>query len=141
MRSRILLGAIAAGLLVLASPAAAQAETAAASCSAQGPIFGTHTLTAEAYYSTSGANHVWSDAGFSIGGAHTGGKSNVNAGLFVNGGQVWNYSSPDNLQHDTWYGVGIGQTVNAAANEYVNFQGIFDVAGPDPRCNARTPSV
>ena len=140
MRARILMGLAAAGLMVLASPGAAQADTASASCSAQS-VFGTHNLTAEAYYFTSGANHVWTDAGFSIGGSHTGGKSNVNAALFVNGGQVWSYNSPDNLQHDTWYGVGIGATVNAAGNEYVNFQGIFDVAGPDPRCNARTPGV
>jgi hypothetical protein len=140
VRSKLFLGAVVAGLMVLATPVAAHAESVSASCS-DSSIFGTHIMRADAYYVTSGANHIWTDIGFSIGGDHTGGKSNVNAWLYVNGSNVWSYHSPDNLQHDTHYGAGVGVTVNAAANEYMAFQGIFDVAGPDPKCTDSTPSV
>lgn len=141
MRSRILAGFLAAAGLLVMTPAPAQAAFAVAKCSTTNWFSRDHHLYADAYYYIDGANHRWVDIYYYLHGHPTGGKSNLNAWLYANGANVWSYKSPDNREHLVPYGQVIGKTVNASASEYVSFQAIFDVSGPDPKCTAATPRV
>jgi hypothetical protein len=129
-RLRILIVAVlAAATLALAAPA--YAARVGATCSDDGQVF-----SATAFYSPVGAYHDWYQFAYSLGGAGTGGKSNVNIRLFDNSTQRFAYNSPDDLDQNVGYYVSVSPRVRilASHNERVSFEAIFDEFGPDDRC-------
>ena len=143
-RLKALAGVLLAVALVsgagFASPA--QAATAPpAGCTAKWPpiqsIF-TFNFTGSVYYNPNGANEDINALGFLVSGSHTGGKSDVEWNIKENGALRQSGHTPDNLQHNQLFVQPIGVTVAAASIAQAWFHPAFDIAGPDPHCDANT---
>jgi hypothetical protein len=120
---------LAAATLALAAPA--YAASVGTTCSDDG-----HVLSATAFYTPVGAYHDWYWFTYSLSGAGTGGKSNVNIRLFDNNTQRFADNSPDDLDQNVGYYVSVSPRVRilASHNEKVSYEAIFDEFGPDDRC-------
>lgn len=129
--------AIAAFGMVLASSAPASAALSG-SCTDRG-----HNMNFWAYYSDAGSAHQWTEFQYELGGGTTGGESNANFWLYEAGNVVYWNKSPDTLVNSHLYSVTPPWQVytSAAAQEWVLFQGIFDVFGPDPVCSSQTATI
>ena len=134
-----LLVAVVVGVLGFAPPASAEEKTAA--CQATyppvRPIF-TFKFTGTVFYTNNGATEHIHTLGFLIHGAHTGGKSDVGFVIRENGAVRVDGHTPDDLGHDEFRTQGVDATVAAASVTATTFRAAFDIAGPDPHCNAHT---
>lgn len=134
-----------AACLALVTPA--HASTALrASCDTSS---GAHGVRAVAYYSAPTAtHHYWSGTAFNlVGSGGTGGQSNMEIRLYQGSTLIAFRPSLDNVAknymytstaHPRFY---LGEYTNRRYAEYVDFRGIFDTAGTDPWCTARTAVV
>jgi hypothetical protein len=130
-----LAAALAAGL-ALATPAAA--DQVSTTCDKKG-----HNLNAWAYYLDTGTVHQWTSFQYELGGAGTGGESNVDFVVHDGPAVVYWNNSPDDLDNGQMYTVTPPWAVYTAKTslEWVNFLATFDVFGPDPFCGTNTGSI
>jgi hypothetical protein len=135
-RRMTIAASVVAAALAVAPPAAA--TELSAGCNAGG-----HNLSAWAYYAPAGGSNQWYQFDYLIWGQGTDGKSNVNIWLYENSAVRWSYYSPDDVDHNVQYSTGPTSPVyiNAASQEWVKFEGIFDVNWSDPRCVTTTAKV
>ena len=123
---------------IIAAAPPALADQLSISCSVKG-----HNFNGWAYYTDAGSAHQWTSFQYELGGATTGGSSNVR--LWVHDGPdvpYWNHS-PDTLDNGQIYTVTPPWAVYTAmaSLEWVLFQAVFDISGPDPNCGAHTYNI
>jgi len=137
--------ALIAGILAsLAITTPAQADVQPASCNS-----GERYLNAWVYVTEVGPHHHWEQFRYQLGGASTGGKSNVNFWVLEYNDTYsnavtayWNHSE-DNLRTGPLYTVVPPWAVYTwgPTNERTELQATFDIFGPDPQCDAATVPV
>jgi hypothetical protein len=122
---------------VVAIPVPAHAESLQAGCTDSG-----FRLKATAYYAPTGAWNQWTGFDYQLLGG-TGNKSNVNLWVLSDFSTRYTYFSPDSLQNTTVYTHTPPYPVltEPATYEVTQFEAIFDVFGPDPRCPASTQPI
>lgn len=124
-------------LFGMVAPASAD-TTQAANCEKKWPpgTGFTFRFTGTVYYTTNGATEHIHALGFRIHGAHTGGKSDVEYSIKENGVVKLSGHTPDDLQHNETRIIPVSANVAAGAVGQADFLAAFDLAGPDPHCNA-----
>jgi hypothetical protein len=134
-----LAAAVAVAVSTLVPVTAARAAALPATCSEQGFI-----LNAWAYYTPNGSVRDWNQFQYQLDGHRTGGKSNVNLFVVVDGsGVVYGNESPDRLGSYQLYTVTPPWTVSTPMDdpEYVTYVAYFDRFGGDPYCIAKTSVI
>jgi hypothetical protein len=134
----ILVAAAALGAATFSPAAPAGAETLSAACTTDD-----YYLSGTAFYApvNEGVSHSWYEFDYTLGGG-MGDESNVHIRLYENSNLIWAYSSPDNRDDGSYIErPNPSPVVPASSGEAVQWTGIFDEFGPDPRCTATTATV
>lgn len=132
------------GLGSLTSPA--HAASLPASCDADGGVHGVDALVS--YTAPNPTQHYWTGTRFElVGPGGSGGKSNMTIRVWENRSLKAQRSSLDNLAKHYVYKSSehprfqLNVRTQRAQSEYVDFVGVFDTAGPDPACTAKTATI
>lgn len=112
----------------------ADAHSATRSCETND---GTHNLNMTIHYATTASYHTWTYAQYILGGAGTGGKSNLHLRMWSGGVLNYSFISSDDLDNDHKYTKNFPNfSTPRVQHEVWKGHAVFDVFGGDPSCTA-----